>query len=463
MELREYLGTLRRQWVLVLTVTSLLVAVSAVLTFISTPQYSSSARLFVSTTQADTAEAYQGGLFSAQRVTSYADLATSRELAQSVIDDLGLSLSAEELTARISASVVPETVILEVAVLDEDPAEAQRLAEAVAEALVAMVREIETPAGRTEPPIRASIVDPASYSDFPVAPRPVRNLALGLVLGLLLGFGLAVLRELMDTTIKSSKDVESIVDIPLMGTIAYDSSTRSRPLISSLDSHAPRVESFRVLRTNLQFLEVDRSDKVVVITSALPAEGKTTTAINLAIALAQSEQRVMLVECDLRRPRAAAALGLDNSIGVTTVLVGKVSLQDATQRHDGSGLFVLASGAIPPNPAELLQSKAMAELLDSLREEYDVVLIDAPPLLPVTDAALLTAKADGALMVLRHGKTTKDQLAHALDRLQQVDGRVLGVVLNMVPVNRGGRYGYGYGYGYAPSSVPVLDQSTRAD
>ena len=189
------------------------------------------------------------------------------------------------------------------------------------------------------------------------------------------------------------------------------------------------------------------------MSSSVPQEGKTTTAVNLALTLAQAGQRVLLVEADLRRPRVGAVLGMDSAIGLTTVLVGRVPLLDALQDYRETGLTVLASGATPPNPAELLQSHAMGEVLYDLRQKFEVVIIDAPPLLPVTDAALLGSQADGVLLVVRHGKTTREQLGLAAERLAAVGARTIGVVMNMVPVRRLQGYGYGYGYGYAPEQV----------
>ncbi|GAW51810.1 MULTISPECIES: polysaccharide biosynthesis tyrosine autokinase [unclassified Nocardioides] len=462
MELRDYLRVLRRRWPLIVACTVVVVAAAAAVTFTTTPQYQSSARLFVTTSTTDTAsDSYQGGLFSAQRVTSYADLVKSRELATTVADDLGLDISAGELAGKVSASVVPDTVNLEISVTDPSPSRAQALAQAYALGLVDLVRELETPSGEKTAPIKATIVDPATRPGTPVSPQPVRNLALGLILGLLLGAGAAVLRDLLDTTIKSTEDLAACTDAPVLGGIAFDSAARQRPLVSSLDSHAPRVEAFRVLRTNLQFVEVDHAAKVFVVTSALPEEGKTSTAVNLALTLAQAGHRTLLIEADLRRPKAAAVLNLDNAVGVTTVLLGRVTAEDAIQKHADSELDVLASGAIPPNPAELLQSNAMADLVKQLRADYDMVVVDAPPLLPVTDAALLATQADGALLVVRYGRTTKDQLTQAAERLRQVDASPVGVVLNMVPNNRrAAGYGYGYGYGYAPSS-PVTETSRK--
>jgi capsular exopolysaccharide synthesis family protein len=463
-ELRDYIRTFRRRWKVIFAGLVVVVGISALATVTATPMYESSARLFISTSPTTESDAYQGGLFSAQRVTSYADLVNSSgQLAGTVIADQDLDLDPGELLGKVEATVIPETVVLEVSVRDPDPERAQRLAQAYADALTDLVRELETPAGSTTPLLKATTVDAASEPTSPVSPDPVRNLVLGFILGLLLGVGLALLREFLDASVKSGEDVAAITEAPLLGAISFDNTVRSRPLVTELDSHAPRVEAFRVLRTSLQYVDVDSPSKVFVITSSLPGEGKTTTAVNLAITLAQAGHRTLLVEGDLRRPRAALALGLDQSVGVTTVLLGHTMAAEAIQKHHESDLHVLASGPIPPNPAELAQSNMMSEMLVGLREAYEIVLIDAPPLLPVTDAALLTAQADGALLVVRYGKTTKDQLAQAVERLQQVDASPLGTVLNMVPTRNRGPGGYGgYGYGYSPDQPSVVEGRRRS-
>jgi len=451
-ELRDYFRVLKARWVLVLSCTLVAVAFSALLTWSATPQYASAARLFVSTQgSSDDAQANQGGQFSLQRVKSYADLLTGREIARRVIDDLGLDESPDALADQISASSKLDTVILTVSVTDPDPARARMLADGVAKALVTYVAELETPPGRDEATIKATVVDPASEPTSPISPQPVRNIGLGLILGLLLGAGAAILRETLDTTIKSTKQLETLVPAPIIGTISYDTDAVGTPLITSLDTYAPRAEAFRVLRTNLQFIDPDAHHKVFVITSSLPGEGKTTTAVNLALALAEGGERIALVEGDLRRPKISEYLRLESAVGLTTVLIGKLPLADAIQNVGSEHLTVLTSGSTPPNPAELLKSSSMATLIASLRADYDIVLIDAPPLLPVTDGALLAAQADGALLVVRHGKTTVDQVGLAVDRLESVGASPVGVIFNMTPA-KGGE-GYGYGYGYAPDAA----------
>ena len=192
------------------------------------------------------------------------------------------------------------------------------------------------------------------------------------------------------------------------------------------------AESFLKLRTNLQFMDIDNPPRVIVVTSPLPGDGKSTVAMNLAAALSMSDRRVVLIDGDLRRPVLADSFGLIEGLGLTDVLIGSVQFEEVAQQAGGlPNLLVLAAGRVPPNPSEMLGSKAMRRLLERLAEDYTVI-VDAPPLLPVTDAAVLTASADGALVVVSAGQTLDTQLRDALTNLQAVQGHTLGVVLNRV-------------------------------
>jgi len=191
----------------------------------------------------------------------------------------------------------------------------------------------------------------------------------------------------------------------------------------------------------------------------VPGEGKTMTSTNLAVALAQTGRTVLIIDADLRRPRVASMLGVDPAIGLTTALVGKTQIEDAIQVHEPSGLHVLASGAKPPNPTEILQSRVTHDLIRRLRQSYDMIIIDAPPLLPVADASVLSTLADGSIMVVRHGQTTRDQINEAVNRINQVGGRLYGVVVNMVAKRAIGSYYYYY---YEETS-PMRDGKSRKE
>jgi capsular exopolysaccharide synthesis family protein len=458
-DLREYLRVLRAGWALILACIVGMVALASAATALSTPTYASSARLFVSTPEQDSSLAYQGSLFSAARIASYAELVTSRQVSRTVIDELNLDLAPPTLEGMVTASVMPETLILQVTVTDDDPRQAQRIAQSVAENVTELVAELETPPGQDQAPIKATVVDDAQLPMAPISPEPQRNLAIGVALGLLLGVGAAVLREMLDVTVKTPSDVVDTVGLPVLGSIGYSPDAAKDPLIIALDASSPHVEAFRVLRTNMQFIDVDRESRVFTVTSSVPGEAKSSTATNLAIVLAQAGQKVLLLEGDLRRPSIHLKSELEQSVGLTTVLLGRISLKEAVQSSGVVNLHVLTSGAIPPNPSELLQSHAMADAIAEARETYDVVIIDAPPLLPVTDAALLAAQSDGALVVIRHGKTTKDQLQQAVERITAAGGRPVGAVINLVP-RRHRADGYStYAYG-GPHTRPSTRPST---
>ena len=463
MELRQLLRALRRRWKFALVVFMLGIVGAGVLTTTMSPSYQSQARVYVTATSTATLDAYNLSVYSAQRVASYADLAKDPALLQRVIKRVGLDMTPDELAPNVSAAAVPSTVILQVTVTNGDPQTARELARAEANEIVKLVSVLEAPGteikGKEVPsPIIARLAGDASFDANPVSPKLGINLTVGALLGLLVGIAGAVLREMFDSSIKSPEDLAEATDAAVMAVVPYDSSVPKHPLISDREGSNERVEAFRVLRTNLQFVDLDSERQMLVITSALPDEGKTVTATNLAITLAQTGRRVLILDCDFRKPRVARLLGLENSVGLLTILVGRAPLAECVQQHS-SGVDFLGTGPIPPNPAEVLETQAMRDLLGTIRDMYDVVIIDAPPMLPVADPAILAPMADGVLLVTRHGKTSKDFVRQTVERLDAVGSRVFGVVLNMAPRRALSGYGYGYGYGYGETTT--VDRGAR--
>jgi len=446
-ELRDYVRVLRKQWRLIALCVLLAAGAAAVATMQATPQYRSAVTFFVSTPTEDVSTTFAGGVFSQQRVRSYADIVAGPATAQAVAETIP-GLDAAELAESITATVVPDTVLLEATVTDASPRRAQQIAQGLADRFPEVIKALERPEGGGDSPIKVSVVEQPTLPTDPVSPRPARNLALALGLGLLLGVGLAVVRETLDNTVKNPEDSLGAAGAATLGAIAYDPQASKKPLIVSDSPRSVRSEAFRQLRTNLQFIQVDGPLRSLVLTSSVPKEGKSTTACNLAIAMAQTGVRVCLVEGDLRRPRIADYLGLESAVGMTDVLIGRVPLEDALQSWGGGMLEVLPSGPLPPNPSELLSSRSMDELMESLEHRFDLVLVDAPPLLPVTDGAILSTLTDGAVLCVRARSTRKDQLEQAVEVLRAVDAKILGVVLTMVPSKGPDAYqGYGHGYG----------------
>ena len=448
-DLRDYTGVLRKRWITFLAVVAACLGI-AVLTLVrATPTYQASVKFFVSTpaSTGDSQQAYTGGLFSQQRVKSYADLLQGPKIAELVAEQPGIDLTADQVQATLGAQAIPDTVLLVATVTDTDPARAARIADTVGQAFPGLVEGLERPAGTLVAPIRIVSVENARTPTSQTSPRPQRTLAIALFGGLALGLALAFGREALDSSIRAPADIEEVAgEGRMLGAIAFDSEATKRPLITDAHAQSVRAEGYRHLRTNLQFVDVDNPAKVIVVTSSTPAEGKSSTASNLAITMAHNGLRVLVIEADLRRPKLAHYMGVEGAVGLSELLVGKVKVDDVLQEWGNGLLWLLPSGALPPNPAELLGSRAMKTLLAQLGERFDVVLLDAPPLLPVTDAAVLTAQADGALVIVRSGHTKKEQLRASLQSLEAVGGRVLGLVLTFAPNKGPDAYRYGYGY-----------------
>lgn len=306
----------------------------------------------------------------------------------------------------------------------------------------------------------------------PSRPQPVRNALLALPIGLVFGIGLVFFFEYLDDSVKSKDDLQRATGaaLPVLGLIpAVPWRERSTQVITLESPNSPPSEAYRALRTSVQFLGVDEPLHCLQVTSASAAEGKTTTVTNLAVVLARAEDRqVVVVDCDLRRPRLHEFLDLPAEIGFTSVLLGEVPLSAALQPFPGeAGLSVLVSGPIPSDPSELLASRRTAEVLSSLRANGALVLIDTPPVLPVTDALVVSKWADATLLVTASGSTTRRQVQRALELLAQVEAPVVGSVLNKAPAGGTG-YGYGYGdrayYGQEvslPASRPQADAVSR--
>lgn len=376
---------------------------------------------------------------------SYVELLRGQTLAQRTVDKLGLNLSAEQLQNHISADSKANTVLINVDVLDSSAVRARDIANTLSDEFVAMVGELEAPPDGSPPDSRVIVEQRASIPESPVVPNTTRNLLVGLALGLLLGVGLALLRDLLDNTVKDRADFEDLTGTGVVGLIPLDKGRRSQAAIAFENDNSPIAEAFRKLRTNLQFLSVDSPPRVIVLTSSVPSEGKSTTAINLALALAEGERNVVLVDGDMRRPTLAKYLDLVGSVGFSTVLSGGINLEEALQKTRYPGLTVLTSGSIPPNPSELLGSQSAKKLLGDLRAKFDYVIVDSTPLLAVTDAAILAAGADGVIIIARHGHTRREQLIHATKSLEDVGAPLLGAVFSMMPI-RGTSYNYNYAY-----------------
>jgi capsular exopolysaccharide synthesis family protein len=467
-ELRDYIKVLRKGWALILVLALIGVAAAAGYSIVKKPVYSASAQVFVSTqSSGSVTDLLQGQTFTQQRVTTYANLVATPIVLLPVASSLKLKLTAAQLATMVSASNPLNTTLIQITVKSDSATEAANIANATSQSLTNVVQQIESTSTSSTSEVKLTRVAEAQVPTVPVSPKVPLNVILGLLIGLAIGVGIAVLRETLDNRVRNEDDIERISDAPIVGGIAYDAKATSRPLIVHADPRSPRSESFRTLRTNLQVLDLEGRARTFVMTSSIQSEGKTTTVANLAITLENAGYKVIVIDADLRRPKLASYMGLEGAVGLTDVLIGRAELQDVAQPWGKGKLHVLPAGQIPPNPSELLGSRQMQRLIQTLEEHYEYVLFDAPPLLPVTDAAILAKNASGAIVVVAAGRTLKNQVNGAVSTLENVGAPVAGFVLTMMPTKGPdaygyGRYGYASGYGYGYGATGDNDDETTS-
>jgi capsular exopolysaccharide synthesis family protein len=448
LDLQGYLRVLRKRWKVILVSVVLAVSAGGAVTAATPVKYEASAQLFVALdTAGDTSALAQGNTFAAARVQSYTSIATSPAVLQPVIDQLRLGMTVQQLAAEVVADAPLNKVLINIHVTDHSPQLATNVANAVAEQFSATVAGLDR-ARNTVSVVKLTVTHPAEVPNVPVAPRPAANVALALFLGMAVGFGIALLREALDNTVKSVDLLQAVSAAPVLGIVPVDRQLAKSPISFRVDPYGARAEAFRQLRTNLQFVDVDAPPRVIAVTSALPGEGKSQTSLNLAASLAEAGHRVCLIEADLRRPSLAKTLGIVGAVGFTSVLIGQVVVEQALQ-DVGENLSVLTSGPIPPNPSELIASVHSRELLMHLASRFEYVIIDTPPLLPVADGAELATIAEATIFVVRAGRTTKDQVTKGLEVLARVGRKPVGVILSMASLKGSQDYGY-YTYSYSP-------------
>lgn len=448
--LRDVLAAIRRGWLLVVACMAIGAAAGTALAVLTPTSYRATVELYVAAeTDGTPSSLIQGRAYVRQSLESFVDLVSSAVVIDPVIEQLGL---ADEggVESRIAAENPLNTQTIVVTATDAVPSEASQLANAVAESFTTVVEDqLQAPQNADGVGlVRVETVSPARVPLEPAAPDYRVNILLGLALGAAVGVVLAIIRTIIDTRIHTAASVESILSAPILGGIPFDPDASKRPLIVQEAPRDPRSEAFRRVRTALQFVNLDGRAPVYVVTSASPGEGKSTTSANLALTLAEDGSSVALIDADMRKPRTAEIFGIEGAAGLSTVLAGAAPLSALLQPYGAGRLFVLPAGAQPPNPAELVGSHMMEATLDTLRRAFDYVIVDCPPVLPVTDAAVLARFATGAILVAASGSTRKPELADAAKALAAADARLLGVILTKIPTRGPDTYGYGaYTYG----------------
>lgn len=441
------IAALGRRWLVVVIVAVLGAAAAFAISSQATPIYQSSSSLyFALRTGTSGSDINQGSTYTQNQMLSFAQLAGSSLVLEKVIDDLELEASEMQLRRMLTITIPQNTVVLDVGVGSSDKLLAAQIANSVAESLIAVVSEISPADTEGAPTVIVKIIEPAIPAVFQSSPDKKKDTVLGGILGALLAALGVTGVTLLDNRVRSESAVANVTERPFLGAISsLPRSADSRPIMIRSPNGA-EAEQYRKVRSSLRFASASHAITSLAVTSSIPGEGKSTIATNLALAIAETGAHVLLIDADLRRPRVAEYLQVENAVGLTSVLVDGVHLADAVHSLGTSRLDVLAAGEIPPNPAELLASVRMQELLTAASQYYDFIVIDTAPILSVADAAVLAQRVDSTLMVVDAKSVTRKQLAQSLDTLESAGTHIAGIVLNR---GRTSKYVDPYFYGTA--------------
>lgn len=475
MEIRDLYRIARKSWILILVFTLLGVVLGIGYTLIAKPKYRAQTELYVSVQSSNqgSAELAQGSNYVRQAILSYQRVVTTDSVLTPVISELGLSTTPKELATKIKVTVPTNTTVLQIQASDPDAQQAAKIANEVGNKFSSLaMSELENRLDDGQSQIKITQIDSAIAPEKPVSPSLKLDLIIGVLLGVMVGFVVAVARDVLDTRIHSATDVEECFGLPVLGVIPNEQDASKQALVVESDPKGVRSEAYRALRTNIQFLAIDAQPaqtdgkppkhsarlnlspedslgKVFVLTSAGPEDGKTTTSINLAAVLAQLGAKVVVVDADLRRPSIAEYMGIEGGAGLSDVLVGRAEITEVIQPWGKDELFVLPSGKIPPNPSELVGSSSMKKLMLELRAHFDYVIIDSPPVIAATDAILAGKISDGLILVVSCGTSSKPEVNQCIHRIETAGVQLRGFVVNRHPNKGLDSYFYGGRYEYA--------------
>ncbi|NJD60870.1 MAG: hypothetical protein C3F13_17900 [Anaerolineales bacterium] len=441
MELISFLKIFLKRWWIIVLIFLVTVGSTAIFTWRQNPTYSVTTTFVVSpssTIFSDPRSFLSGLDVLGGRVSvanTYSDIATSRRIKNDTIDALGLNPVQAE-TLDVGSKILAGTNVIYITVEGPDPSLITTFANKLGETTVKYVEELY---GVYD----LKILDLAEIPVFPIKPNWKLNLALAAVLSLAVGMGISFLVEYMDDTLREPDEISQLFQAPLIGFIPVMSKAAAHSLYMVKLPQSVVAEAFRSLRTNLEFASVDKPLKTILVTSNGSSDGKSSIATNLAVAFAQSGKKVVLLDADLRRPSLHGFFSIPNQTGISDIIRGQVSLEEAIYRSAKGGVALILAGPLPPNPAEMLGSKKMENILASLEEIADVVILDSAPLL-VADAWALSAKVDGVVLVVEPGRLKRKTAQAIMDRIQLSRVRIVGLVLNRVKKGSESDYYSGY-------------------
>ena len=420
--------------------------------------YSSSSTGYVTVGDgAGIGDVISGSAAAKEKANAYLAFVNSGPVADEIIAaNPELNLTRGQVQGNLTAAVDASSALIRVTATGSTPETAQALANSSLEAVAKVVNDLE---GSST--VRVIPLEDAGLSSAPISPDTRKLILVGAAGGLALVFATVLLRRAVDTKLRTRDDATKATEAGVLGVLPVSDELTEENILRANSDHVAQ-EAIRQMRTNLRFVNVDHPPKSLIVTSAEPGEGKSTVSTSIARALADAGAPVIIIDADLRRPTIAKKFKIDSKVGLTQVLAGQVELADAVRQFEDTQLFILPAGRIPPNPSELLGSDKMRQLIAELSSEFTVI-VDVPPVLPVTDAALLSTAVDGVVLVGTVGKTRKENLAEAAANLRKVSANLLGVVINQAPRTGLGNSYYGFAYSSTGAYSSYYGQEEQKD
>lgn len=431
MTLGFILGALRKLWWIVVLCGVLGAGGAYGYSSLQTPLFQATTSLHFSLAQGSSAsDLKQGSDYTQGQMLSYAQLVEGSLVLEPVIEELDLDTTVRELSRSIEVTIPQDTATMRITASTSDPQRSADLATAISEQLIEVVHGTSAAGEDGSTSITVTIFDSAVPPQYQSSPDKTRDGLLGGVLGGMVGVAAALLIALLDTRVRNEEILAEAGGDPVLGVVTASPLLANRAIAVAREPLSTTAEEFQRIRSALTFANVSSQVRVLLVTSGMPGDGKSSVAVNLAMTLAGQQRSVLLIDADLRRPRAHEHAGIDGSVGLTSVLVGEVDVEVAAHSVRGTTLDVLPAGEIPPNPAELLTSHRMGELIESVSGRYSYIVVDTPPVLSVADTNLLLPLADGVILVVDARRTRRAGLAKSVRSLETAGGRILGTVLN---------------------------------
>lgn len=431
---------LKKKWrAIVIATLVITILISIINLFFLKPKYETVTKIFIGNDIESSEEKNNNDelQISEKLMNTYVELIKTEDLVEVALQKVGTDKSVENILENIEAEISKDTQIIQIKYMSTDAEEAFSIVKAITEEAIIKIKALN-------PSANVQVVREARIPVTPVSPNKIKNILIGFIISLVISVCIILILSYMDNTFKTRDQLEKSIDIPILALIPR-SNERKKGKVELQENPTSIVsEAYRSLRTNIQYSSFDKKIKTIVLTSAEPSEGKSTTAANLALAMAQDEKKVIILDCDLRKPSLHKVFGISNDNGLSDVLLEKIDLRSAIQKQE-SGVHALTVGTFTPNPAEVIGSQVMESLIYQLKAIYDYIIIDTPPVLPVTDSQILASKVDGAILVVRAEVTKKDNLINAKKSLEKVNANIIGAVMNDVTDERE-RYSY-YAYG----------------